>query len=383
MTLQHNAPLVLLAAGGTGGHIFPAEALADALSKRGIQLAFVTDRRGAAYEGVLARLPTYRVAAGGLAGRSVKSGIVAFGRLILGMFQAFFLLRRLRPAMVVGFGSYLSVPPLGVAQLLRISTIIHEQNAVLGRANKLLAVHATRIATAFVHVEGLSEDDAARTIRTGNPVRPTVTALSTEPYPEPKPQGPLNILVLGGSQGATIFADVVPMAIAQLSSADRARIYITQQCRTEDISRVEKMYEQIGIKAELASFITNVPDRLKKAHLVICRAGASTAAELTVSGRPAILVPYPYATDDHQTENARNLADAGGAWVMPQPTFTAEALTQRLAALLALPQTLITAARCARQAGIPMAAERLADLVIESLPGNSKKNSANHGRVAA
>lgn len=382
MTSQHNAPLVLLAAGGTGGHIFPAEALADALSKRGIQLAFVTDRRGAAYEGVLARLPTYRIAAGGLAGRSLKNGIVAVGRLILGMVQAFLLLRRLRPAMVVGFGSYLSVPPLGVAQLLRISTIIHEQNAVLGRANKLLAVHATRIATAFVHVEGLSEDDEARTIRTGNPVRPAVTALSIESYPEPKPQGPLNILVLGGSQGATIFADVVPAAITQLSSADRARICITQQCRAEDISRVEKMYEQIGIKAELASFVTDVPDRLRKAHLVICRAGASTAAELTVSGRPAILVPYPYATDDHQTENARNLADAGGAWVMPQPTFTAEALTQRLAALLALPQTLITAARCARQAGIPMAAERLADLVIESLPRSSKKN-ANHGRAAA
>lgn len=382
MISHHDAPLVLLAAGGTGGHIFPAEALADALSKRGIKLAFVTDRRGAAYEGVLARLPTYRVAAGGLAGRSLKNGIVAVGCLVLGMFQAFLLLRRLRPAMVVGFGSYLSVPPLGVAQLLRISTVIHEQNAVLGRANKLLAVHATRIATAFVHVEGLSEDDEPRTTRTGNPVRPAITALSTEPYSEPKPQGPLNILVLGGSQGATVFADVVPAAITQLSSADRARIFITQQCRAEDISRVEKMYEQIGIKAELSSFITDVPDRLKKAHLVICRAGASTAAELTVAGRPAILVPYPYATDDHQTENARNLADAGGAWVMPQPTFTAEALTQRLAALLALPQTLITAARCARQAGIPMAAERLADLVIESLPRSSKKN-ANHGRAAA
>ncbi len=383
MTSYHNAPLVLLAAGGTGGHIFPAEALADALSKRGVRLAFVTDHRWAAYDGVLAQLPTYRVAAGGLAGRSLKNVIVAVARLILGVVQAFLLLRRLRPAIVVGFGSYLSVPPLAVAQLLRIRTIIHEQNAVLGRANKLLAVHATRIATAFVHVEGLSEDDEVRTIRTRNPVRPAVTALYTELYPEPEPQGSLNILVLGGSQGATIFADVVPAAIAQLSSADRARIHITQQCRAEDLARVGEMYERIGIKAELSSFITDVPDRYKKAHLVICRAGASTAAELTVAGRPAILVPYPYATDDHQTENARNLADAGGAWVMPQPTFTAEALNHRLAALLALPQTLITAARCARQAGIPMAAERLADLVMETLPGNSRKNNANHGRAAA
>lgn len=359
--------LVLLAAGGTGGHVFPAEALAGTLIERGWRLGLVTDRRGHAYGGTLGSIETFRIAAGGIAGRGVLSKLRGVAELGLGVLQARALLKRERPAAVVGFGGYASVPTMVAASMLGIPTAIHEQNAVLGRANRLLAGRVRRIATSYAQVAHLDEAWANKVVHTGMPVRAGIAALRDAPYPALGEDTPVRLLVLGGSQGARVLSEVVPAALALLPQALRARLDVAQQCRPEDLTAVHEAYGATGIPATLESFFADVPERLSAAHLVIARSGASTVAELTTLGRPAILVPYPHAIDDHQTANARAVDEAGGAWLMPQPSFTADALAARLEALFTQPGTLARAAGCARAAGRPDAAARLADLVA-SLP---------------
>jgi UDP-N-acetylglucosamine--N-acetylmuramyl-(pentapeptide) pyrophosphoryl-undecaprenol N-acetylglucosamine transferase len=264
-----------------------------------------------------------------------------------------------------------------------LPTIIHEQNAVLGRANRMLARRAGRIATAFETVSHLPKGAAEKAVRTGMPVRAAFARLRERPYQPPEAGGPIRVLVLGGSQGARVFGEVLPAAIDRLTARWRTRLAITQQCRPEALAGVEEAYRKIGVAAELSSFFDDVPQRLAAAHLLISRAGASSVAEMTSVGCPAMLVPYPHATDDHQTANARAVVEAGGAWLIPQNEFTPEHLSARLDELFAHPQMLAAAAAASRAAGFDRAAARLADLVLEVMGTEPPEAVISGGRLAA
>ncbi len=376
-------PLVVLAAGGTGGHMFPAAALAQALSRRGLAIALVTDRRGHAFALPGGDLAVHRVRAAAMAGASFVAKAKAGIQLLIGTAQAWWLLRRLKPAIVVGFGGYASLPAVIAAHRLGLPVVLHEQNAVMGRANRLAASLARRIATGFADVEGLATADRPKLALTGNPVRPEITELAGKTYPAFGTDGALTLLVTGGSQGAGLFSRVVPEAIRLLPDGMRRRLRVVQQVRSEDIESVRALYATLGLEAELSPFFADLPERLAGAQLVIGRAGASTIAETAVAGRPAILVPLAIATDDHQTKNARALEVAGAAIVMPEPAFTPEALSARLQPLLALPEKLRTMAAAARTVGIIDAAERLADLVLATAPANGNDSASSAGRSAA
>lgn len=353
---------VVIAAGGTGGHFFPAEALASALLARGRRIALLCDARATgAQSGVFAGHEQFVIPGAGIAGRGVWRGAAAVAALTRGVLRARSILSRLDPAVVVGFGGYPSVAPVLAARSLGrgIPVILHEQNAVLGRANRFLTRQATALALSFAATERVPRGTA--TVLTGNPVRAPIAALAGAGYVPPN--GTARLLVLGGSLGARVFSDVVPEAIAALPAALRTRLAIVQQCRAEDLERVRAAYARIGVTAELAAFFPDVAARLAAAHLVIARAGASTVAELAVVGRPAILVPLPGAIDDHQSANARALVAARGASVIAQRDLTAATLAEQVAALLDEPDMLAHAARAAAKIGRADAAERLADLV--------------------
>ena len=360
------APLIVLASGGTGGHLFPAEALASTLLSRGWQVALITDRRGQAFTEKLPGVALHRIPAGRL-GAGLFQKAMGVAELLLGTLAAGRILRGLRPAVAVGFGGYPSVPTMLAATRQRVATLLHEQNALLGRANRFLAPRVSRIATAFPTVQGLAASDA-RVVVTGNPVRPEVARHRAATYAAPA--GPFNLLVTGGSQGARILSAVVPAALAALPAELKARLKLMQQARPEDVDQVREAHRRNGIDAEVAPFFHDLPERLARAHLAIMRAGASTVAELCVIGRPAILVPYAQAADDHQSFNARALGERGAAWVMPEAAFTPDALTALITDLLAAPQKLAAAAAAARELGRPDAAERLADLVVACAGAN-------------
>lgn len=354
---------IVIAAGGTGGHFFPAEALASELLARGRRVALMTDQRSAGLQSqVFAGLEQFVISGAGIAGRGMVRAGEAIVALAAGVVQARRILTRCNAAAVVGFGGYPCVAPVLATRLMRHrpAVILHEQNAVLGRANRFLARHADILALSFSNTERVATSTA--TIVTGNPVRPTIVAV---PYVPPTER--LRLLVLGGSLGARVFSDVVPPALADLPSGLRARLSVVQQCRAEDLSRVRAAYDATEIDAELAAFFPDVADRLAAAHLVIARAGASTVAELAIVGRPSILVPLPGAIDDHQTANARALVAARGASMIAQRDFTPEALGQQLAALLASPDMLNHAALAARSIARADAAARLADVVEQRM----------------
>ncbi|MDH5749975.1 MAG: undecaprenyldiphospho-muramoylpentapeptide beta-N-acetylglucosaminyltransferase, partial [Rhodospirillales bacterium] len=319
---EAKSPLVVLAAGGTGGHVFPAEALAVELKSRGCRLVLITDLRGGSFGGSLDSIETHHIRAAGVVGKNVAALLKSAPELAIGTWQARSLLKKMQPDAVVGFGGYASVPTMLAAEYSGIKTAIHEQNAVLGRANRLLAAKAGKIATSFAKVKGLSEDLKDRQVVTGMPVRPRVVAMRDVPYPALDDRCPINILVLGGSQGASIFSEVLPEALSLIPPKLRARINITQQCRPENIEETRSSYRGSNVTAELSTFFDDVPERMAKAHLVISRSGASSVAEIAAIGRPAMLVPYPFSADDHQTANAYAVAEAGAGWLMPQPAFT-------------------------------------------------------------
>jgi len=370
-------PHVLLAAGGTGGHVFPAEALAAELMDRGYRLGLVTDKRGQAYGGALGALETHHILAGGLAGKSIPARLKSVLELAVGTWQAGRLLKRLRPDAVVGFGGYASVPTMMAASFTRVATVLHEQNALLGRANRLLAGRVAAIATSFEHTQGLPGGTAGKVTLTGMPVRPSIAAVAGAAFPTVGADAPLGLLVLGGSQGATVLSEVVPKALARLPEELKSRLVVTQQCREEDLDAVKNAYDACSIRAHLASFIDDVPARLVSAHLVISRAGASSVAEALTVGRPAVLVPYPYAADDHQSCNAQAVDAAGAGWIMPEEMFCAENLAVRLQSLLGLPAVLEKAARCAADLGCRDAAKRLADVVAAQItPPKKNQGSA-------
>ncbi len=357
---------IVIATGGTGGHFFPAEALAAELVTRGHRVALMTDARsGGLSSGIFAGREQYVLSGAGIAGRGMVRGTKAVMSLAVGIAQARGILARIGAASIVGFGGYPSVAPVLASRLIlrRPSVILHEQNAVLGRANRFLAARADVLALSFASTELVPGKVPTAVI--GNPVRPAIGELAQASYTAPSDR--IRLLVLGGSLGARVFSDVVPAALKSLPEGLRSRVTVIQQCRAEDWVRVRDAYAEFGMEAELSPFFPNVAGRLAAAHLVIARAGASTLAELAVAGRPAILVPLPGAIDDHQSANARALAAAGGAWVMPQPQFDPVSLAQRLSGLLTDPAALTAAAVAAHTQGRADAAARLAELVESHL----------------
>lgn len=359
---------ITLAAGGTGGHMTPAQALADELRRRNHGVMLVTDARGAAYPALFENFPVEQLPAGRMGGGPIGM-IRAFFSVMKGRKAARELYKDFTPDVVVGFGGYPALPALLAARAEGIPTVLHDQNAVLGRVNRLLAGKAKAIATAYKHVARLP--DPSKAVYVGNPVRDEIKRLGEMPFPALDETGPLNILVTGGSQGATILADVVPEGMALLEPSLRHRLNMVQQCREGDIERVRARYAELDIPAKVTTYIEDMASELEQAHLFIGRAGASTIAELTVAGRPAILVPLPIATDDHQTANARELHEAGGGRSIPQPQFTPEELARQVEAICGDPEALLNAANRSLGLGKPRAAEELADLVLRVGAGDN------------
>jgi UDP-N-acetylglucosamine--N-acetylmuramyl-(pentapeptide) pyrophosphoryl-undecaprenol N-acetylglucosamine transferase len=338
--------------------------LAAALGARGVAVELATDTRAVGYGGKFPARAVHVIPSETLRGRSPFAYAKAGAIIGFGVVKAYGLLGRVRPAAVIGFGGYPSIPAVLAASLRGIPSVIHEQNGVMGRANRLLAPRVTAIATSFAGVLEAEPALGAKATRTGNPLRPAVIA-AVAPYALPGAHGPLHLITFGGSQGARIMADIVPPAIERLAASVRARLSVVQQARAEDIERVRAIYGRLGLAAEVAPFFVDLPVRIAAAHLVISRSGASTVAELAALGRPAVLVPLPHALDQDQLANAKVLAQAGGAVLLRQDAFTPERLAREIAALAADPARLAAMAAGSRSVGTPDAAERLADLVMK------------------
>lgn len=362
---------VILASGGTGGHIFPARALAEELLRRHYVVTLMTDMRGVRYEEMFPGVRVIRVASGSPSVRGLAGKIKAGFALLKGILQSRRILRELKPAVVVSFGGYPSMPPAAAAAQLGIPLLLHEQNAVLGRVNRLLARRARFIATSFDHTESPDVSIAAKMIHTGNPVRGTILTLAGQGYRAPEADGPLNVLVLGGSQGAAVLSEIVPAALAALPDALRTRLQVVQQCRGEDLEKVSARYEMSGIPASLATFFDNVPELLRDCHLAITRSGASTLAELAIAGRPALLVPFKHAMDDHQRKNAKEAVEAGAARMVLQDDFTVDEASRQIADLLRHPERLAAMAAAMAALAEEKAADKLADLLECCIPANN------------
>lgn len=359
---------ILLAAGGTGGHLFPAEALAHELVARGWEVHLATDDRVERFSG---NFPAtiHRIPAATLGGRNPIALIGAFWTIWRGVRQASDLIRRIGAKAVVGFGGYPTLPPLYAATRRGVPSAVHEANIVMGRANKALAGRVTAIAGGFLTEKASGHPE--KYVFTGNPVRQPILDALQVAYAAPGPTEPFRLLVFGGSQGAQFFSDAVPAAIKRLPASERRRLQVTQQVRAEDMERAKAAYAELGIAAELAPFFTDMAQRLAGAHLVISRAGASTVTELSVVGRPALLVPYPHALDHDQAANAAALASAGGAEVHQQSSLSPEKLAERLRNLMGNPARLADMANAARSTGKPDAARLLADLTEAIASGKS------------
>lgn len=354
--------LAVVAAGGTGGHLFPAEALARELGDRGWRVVLATDTRGATFahdfpaeERLGLDAATFKM--GDPIGMT-RGGL----KILQGLTSARAAFRRLKPNVVVGFGGYPSLPALLAAPSVNAPTVIHEQNAVLGRVNRFLAPRASAVACAFPTLEKAPTRVAGKVSVVGNPVRQDIRALYARAYPDPG-AGHVRILVTGGSQGARLLSEATPAAIAMLPEDTRYRLHVTQQTRPEAMEDARRVYANALVEAELSPFFRNMAQRLSETHLVIGRAGASTVCELAVAGLPSVLIPLGIAMDDHQSFNARLLVDAGAAEAIPEKDFTPERLAESLMRMLSDPAELSRRAAAARSVAKPDAAERLADLV--------------------
>jgi UDP-N-acetylglucosamine--N-acetylmuramyl-(pentapeptide) pyrophosphoryl-undecaprenol N-acetylglucosamine transferase len=351
---------ILLAAGGTGGHLFPAEALAHELIARGWTVQLATDSRAERFAVNFPGTAIHPISAATIGSRNPFALLRSFWTIWRGVREASAVIRKEKPAAVVGFGGYPTLPPLYAATRRGVPSLIHEQNAVMGRANKALAGRVNAIAGGF-----LSEDTgqyAAKIVTTGNPVRPAVIDAAKTPFTAPAAGEAFRLLVFGGSQGARFFSDAIPPAVARLPKADRRRLKITQQARADDEAKVRAAYEELGVESEVSPFFSDMAERMAAAHLVISRSGASTVSEIAVIGRPALLVPYPHALDHDQAANAAKLAEAGGAELHPQSTLSAERLDELIGGLMNDPQRLGAMGAAAKSAGKPDATRLLADL---------------------
>ena len=359
------SPLILLAAGGTGGHLFPAEALGVELIKRGYRVRLATDARALRYSGLFSKDMIDVVPSETVRGRSPFSLAYTGIKLAAGTIVALRLIRRLKPAAVVGFGGYPTLPPLMAARLLDVPRLIHDANAVLGRANRFLSRHVSAIATSLPGVLDRDPALAGKTVTVGTPMRPAILSAAAVNFVPPETTGPFRLLVVGGSQGARVMSDIVPGAIERLEPALWRRLVLTQQVREEDMHRVRSVYDRLKINAELEPFFSDLPARLASNHLVVSRSGAGTVAELAAIGRPSILVPLPGSIDQDQFANAGVLSKANGALRIAQTDFTPDRLAAEISALAAEPARLGAMAGAARTVGRLDAAERLADLVVK------------------
>ncbi len=355
------AGTVLIAAGGTGGHLFPAEALAIALTARGWTIHLATDHRVEAYGQDFPAAKVHIIPSATITKAPLEAAR-AIVQLAKGMIKARGVIKTVKPDVAIGFGGYPTLPPLLAATLMRVPTIIHDQNAVLGRANRFLAKRVTALATSFAAVGG-AEGLAGKMVETGNPVRPMVLKAAERAYTDRWAGDSFHLLVFGGSQGARFMSDLVPPALGRLPEVLRKRVKVVQQCRPEDMERVAATYRQMGVEAELAPFFRDLPERIAASHVVVSRAGASTVAELAVIGRPAVMIPLPHALDQDQKANAEILAKAGGGWMVEQKDMSPERLAHDLAEMIGHPDRLAAAAKAAKAVGRPDAVERLADLV--------------------
>jgi UDP-N-acetylglucosamine--N-acetylmuramyl-(pentapeptide) pyrophosphoryl-undecaprenol N-acetylglucosamine transferase len=361
---------VLVTAGGTGGHLFPAEALATVLAQRGIPVHLATDHRAARFGGAFTEQTIHVVSSATLRGRDPIALARTVTMLGLGFVEAWRLIGQLKPSAVIGFGGYPTIPPVLAAVWRGVPSLVHDANAVIGRANRLLAPRVTAIATTFPDMFRGAPKLAAKAVLTGNPVRAAVVSVAAIPYPAAA--DPLRLLIFGGSQGARVMADVVPPAIGLLDGNLRARLAVVQQARDEDLNRVRSAYAELGVNAEVAPFFADLPARIAASHLVIARSGASTVAELAAIGRPSILVPLPNALDQDQFANAGVLEQAGGALRIVQDAFSPRRLATELTNLAAAPGRLTTTAQAAKTVGRLDAADRLADLVLQVAQAGAK-----------
>ena len=362
--------LVVLAAGGTGGHLFPAQALAETLVKRGYTIHLMTDERVRDYGKTFPAQAVHVVHSASPSFSNLTTLPKRLWKLFRGYRSAKAILRKMQPAAVIGFGGYPSFPPIFAAASLHIPTIVHEQNAVLGRANKLLSRKADAVAGSFENMIGLPDDAKAKLVVTGNPVRAIALAQKGAAYPE---QGLFNLVVFGGSQGAKFFSDFMPDVLALIERKTLWSLRLAQQCREEDIERVKELYMKLGVAAELNAFFADMPKRIAASHLVISRSGASTIAELGVIGRPAIMVPLPHAIDNDQLRNAQSFADVGAGWVKPQSELKPAEFAIFLEQLMQDKAGLKKAVESALSHGKPAAADALADLVEQII---ARKNAA-------
>jgi len=354
------APLLLIAAGGTGGHMFPAQALAEVMLARGWRVRLSTDARGARYsDGFPPEVTIEEVSSATFARGGWQERVLVPLRILGGLLAAAARMALDRPAAVVGFGGYPSIPALGAAWLLRRPRMIHEQNGVLGRVNRVFARRVHRVACGTWPTD---LPDGVAGVHTGNPVRGAVLERAGAGYIAPGDY-PMDLLVIGGSQGARILSDVVPEAVVALPQAIRDNLSVAHQARPEDVDRVVAAYDAAGIRAEVAPFFADIPRRLSEAQLVISRAGASSVADIAVIGRPAILIPYAAATGNHQAANARMLYEAGAAVVIPESQATPDALRDSMMAVFGHPEGAMQMAQAALGCGRPDAAERLAEMV--------------------
>ena len=368
---------VVLTSGGTGGHIFPAEALARELVERGADITVMTDHRFSQYAGNLSAFPTHILPCSTLSG-GVFAKLKGAWSIVAGYRKARQLLKEIKPDVVVGFGGYPSFPAMLAATHLKLKTVIHEQNSVLGRTNNVMASKVDAIALSYPNTLRVNDNVKPKTHVVGNPVRNAVCEVGKTDYDAYDKGKTFHLLVMGGSQGASVFSEIVPKALGKLPLLLRQNMHVSHQCRPADVDQTRVDYAQYTILADIDTFFSDVPERLKRAQLVITRSGASTVAELAVSGRPSILVPYPHATDDHQRINAQSLEDAGAAWVMPQDGFTVDALAAKMEAFFTLPSTLAEAAENAKNIGNPDAAKTLADVVgkLAGQNGHLERNAA-------
>ncbi len=355
----------LLAAGGTGGHLFPAAALAQELKRRGYDVELATDIRAEKYGFEFPARAIHRIPSATLTSRNPFSVTKTFSKLGIGFFGALRLLGTIRPLAVIGFGGYPTLPPIIAASMRGIPTAIHEQNAVMGRANRLLARFVDRIALSFKPTKLLRADAEPKSRVTGTPVRDAVLSFREVPYTPPQPGQRLLLLVFGGSQGARFFSEALPPALAILPDEMRERLTVVQQAREEDLDELREAYNKAGIVAHLAPFFRDLPERIANAHLVVARSGASTVAELMAIGRPCLLVPLPHALDNDQLENAKRLQEGGGGWCVRQQELSPARLAGELQRLLSSPEILAAAAAKGRAMAETEAVKKLADLAEE------------------
>jgi len=370
---EKNLRPVFLAAGGTGGHLFPAQALAEELKRRGQRVILLTDARGKKYDGRFPAEEVFDIPSATLSPRRPFAALSGLFTLLKGYLRSRALIHKYHPTIIVGFGGYPSLPPLVAGWKAKTPVCLHEQNAVLGRANRFSARWCAALATSFDRVEKLPTQVQGKVHFVGNPVRDNVLKLEKKAFKMPGPKAQFRLLVFGGSQGARVFTDVVPKALKGLPKALLSKIHITQQVHKKDLTRIKKFYEKLGVKADCAAFFDNMPAIISKSHLVLSRSGASTIAELSVIGRPAILVPLPGSLDQDQAKNADRFCTKGAGWVLPQKEMTPDHLAALLTQLRYSDDSLQKAAEAAALLGKPDAAPALADIVLKTAEKEEKE----------